>query len=207
MPMNRNLVSAARLLMGATYTLNGFNWWVKIITPYPSISDFAHQAPPRDIVGALIDTHIMFHLVKALEMLTGLALLADVMVPLMLVAVVPVTLSVFLVDVVFIARLRGIIMGTGSLLLNVTLLMAYIDHYRGLLAWRGRPLPAAAPPPPRTGGPDPAAVLTRLAEILLPLLGPVAIVLGTVMLGWMLVMIGQYIVHPLPLSAVMPPHP
>ncbi|OYW87440.1 MAG: hypothetical protein B7Z20_05120, partial [Sphingobium sp. 32-64-5] len=38
-------------------------------------------------------------------------------------------------------------------------------------------------------------------------LGVAAILCGLVMLGWMVVMIAQYIAHPLPLSAVMPPRP
>lgn len=206
--MNDRFLTAARLLMGAVYTLNGFNWWVKIITPYPSISDFLHAPPPPDVVGALINTHIMFHMVKALEMLTGLCLLANVLAPLMLVAVMPVTLSVFLVDVFFIARLRGIIMGLGSLLLNITLLMAYAGHYRAMLAVRGRMLPTTpAEIEERVASePDLGSLLIRLVTPLLPALSLLAVGFGVVMMGWMIVMIGQYIAHPLPLSAVMPPH-
>jgi len=192
----------ARLLMGVIYSVNGLNWWFKIITPYPSISDFAHMAPPPDVVGAMIENGVMFHMVKGLELLTGIALLANVMTPMMLVAVLPVTISVFIVDVFFIAHLRGVVMGTGSLLLNLFLLTAYIEHYRPMLAIRGatgdRPLP---------DGPNATDAVKAAIRPIAPLLGGAAVLLGLVMLGWMLVMIGQYIAHPLPLSAVMPHRP
>ncbi len=202
--MQNRLTTAVRLLMGLIYTLNGLNWWVKMITPYPSQSDFVTMAPPPDVVGALINTHVMFHMVKALELLTGLALLSNMLVPLALVAVVPVTLSVFIVDVFFIAHLRGRIMGGGSLLMNLYLLMAYAAHYRGMLALRACP-----------GEPDPAQVDAQPSlypatlSLIRPLRWPVGVAaaaLGFVMLVWMLVMIAQYIANPLPLSAVLPPH-
>lgn len=203
--MSERLTPVIRLLMGAIYTLNGFNWWVKIITPYPSQSDFVSMAPPPDVVGALINTHVMFHLVKAVELLTGLALLTDVMVPLALVAVLPITLSVFIVDVFFIAHLRGRIMGSGSLLLNGYLLCAYLGHYRAMLAVRGRPGPATL-----AEINDETTMAPHLAKVIDPILTPLgfaAATFGVVMLGWMLVMIGQYIANPLPLSAIMPHHP
>jgi len=192
----------ARPLMGIIYLLNGINWWFKIITPYPSMSDFRHMAPPPDVVGAMISNGVMFHMVKGLELLTGIALLANVMTPLMLVAVMPVTISVFIVDVFFVAHLRGIVMGCGSLVLNLFLLSVYIEHYRPMLAVRGMtddPLSAQG-----------VNVTDGLKAVILPLrpaLGVLALGLGFVMLGWMLVMIGQYIAHPMPLSAVIPHHP
>jgi putative oxidoreductase len=201
--MITRITPAVRILMGLIYTINGLNWWVKLITPYPSISDFAHMAPPPDVVGALIQTHVMFHMVKGLELLTGLALLSDTLVPLMLVAVVPVTLSAFIVDVFFIARLRGVVMGAGSLLLNGYLLLAYCDHYRAMLAWRGQVAPATDPATAPGLGP----VVAALSDALRPVLGPVALAAGLVMLGWLLALVGAYILHPLPLSAVLPHHP
>jgi len=192
----------ARLLMGVIYLLNGFNWWFKIITPYPSISDFVHMAPPPDVVGAMIENGVMFHMVKGIELLTGIALLCNIAVPLMLVAVLPITLSVFIVDVFFVAHLRGIIMGVGSLTLNLYLLAVHLDHYRSMLVLRARD--GASLPPDAANFTDRLQALLRPMK---PILGAVAILLGLIMLGWMLVMIGQYIAHPLPFGAGRPPMP
>lgn len=188
--------------MGIIYTLNGLNWWFKIITPYPSISDFVHMPPPPDVVGALIASGVMFHMVKAIELMTGLALLFNLLTPLMLVAVLPITISVFIVDVFFIAHLRGMVMGIGSLLLNVYLLLVHLDHYRTMLVIR-----AADGAPPSPGGANLADMAGGLIAPARSVLGVAAILCGLVMLGWMVVMIAQYIAHPLPLSAVMPPRP
>lgn len=200
--MTEKMAVAARLLMGIIYTLNGFNWWVKIITPYPSISDFAHMAPPPDVVGAMIENGIMFHMVKGIELLTGIALLLNLLTPLMLVAVLPITISVFIVDVFFVAHLRGMVMGVGSLALNLYLLLVHLESYRPMLVLRaadGAPLP-----------PDAPNLTDRLQSIVRPVrpaIGVAAILLGAVMLGWMLVMIGDYIAHPLPFGAGLPPRP
>lgn len=200
--MTEKMAVAARLLMGIIYTLNGFNWWVKIITPYPSISDFAHMAPPPDVVGAMIENGIMFHMVKGIELLTGIALLLNLLTPLMLVAVLPITISVFIVDVFFVAHLRGMVMGVGSLVLNLYLLLVHLESYRPMLVLRaadGAPLP-----------PDAPNLTDRLQSIVRPVrpaIGVAAILLGAVMLGWMLVMIGDYIAHPLPFGAGLPPRP
>jgi len=202
--MTDRLVTFVRLLMGVIYVINGVNWWFKLITPYPSLSDFATMAPPPDVVGAMIENGVMFHMVKALELLTGIALLTNFMVPLVLVAVLPVTISVFIVDVFFIAHLRGFVMGAGSLVLNVYLLLAYLEHYRGMLAIRGRT--TGVPDAPGDGGNATDLVVT-LARPVMPLIAALAVVLGLVMLGWLLVMIAQYIANPLPLSAIMPPRP
>lgn len=203
--MNGNLVTAARLLMGAIYTINGFNWWFKIITPYPSISDFATMAPPPDVVGAMIENGIMFHMVKALELLTGLALLGNFAVPLMLVAVLPITVSVCLVDVLFVATMRGWVMGAGSMILNAFLVLAYFGHYRTMLTFRAEPLTQDVAR--IDARPGLAALLEKPIAAALPFLGMLAIAAGVWMLAWLLMMIGQYIADPLPLSAVFPPRP
>jgi hypothetical protein len=193
--MNPKLVTAVRCLMGVIYLVSGVNWWFKMITPYPSISD---------VVGALIGTGVLFHIVKATELLAGLALLTNRLVPMMLVVVLPVTIPIFIVDVFFIAHLRGIIMGSGSLVLNLFMLLAYIGHYRGLLAIRSTPdLTCTATPVS-----DDSSLAPRIARLLrpaMPAFAVMALVLGLAMLGWIAVMIGQYIVNPLPLSALHPP--
>lgn len=198
--MNAKTVLAARLLLGVIYTINGLNWWFKMITPYPSMSDFATMAPPPDVVGALISNG-MFHMVKAVELLAGIALLCNVAVPLMLVAVVPVTLSVCIVDVVFVATLRGYTMGGGAMLLNTFLIMAYFGHYRTLFTLRGVPLSEdVAAIDARASLADGLGALIRAIR---PAVGILSVAVGLFMLGWLVMMIGQYIADPLPLSAVI----
>jgi hypothetical protein len=187
------LVTAVRILLGVDYLVNGINWWFKIITPYPSVSDFATRPPPADIVGALIATGFMFHIVKATELVTGIALLTNRFVPLMLVVAFPVTLSVFLADVLLVARLRGFVMGGGAIIMNTFLIFAYLSAYGPLLSSR------RAPDGSSTG--DRLSMLGPLRRLVLPLYGVLAVAIGLVMITWIAVMVTQYVRHPLPFWA------
>jgi hypothetical protein len=178
------LVQVVRVLLGAVLTINGLNWWIKLITPYPSISDGIARLPPGDVVAAMIHTGFMFHVVKALELVAGLGLLANRGVPLLLLAVLPVSVNVFMVDVFIVHRLRGITMGSGALLLNAFLMLAYLQHYRPMLVLRATPdrLGSAPSQPP----------ILALMEKLRPLLAIFATALGLVMLGWLAVLVVQH---------------
>lgn len=200
------LPQIARVLMGTIYTLNGLNWWYKIITPYPSLSDFAHFYPPPDVVGAMIENGILFHMVKATELLTGVVLLSNRWVPLMLVLAMPVTVPVFVVDAFWHPHLRGVLMGTGSLLLNGFLLLTFFGHYRTLLTVHSAPSMDPGAPAPVDDA-LPGGQLASMARPLMPVLGALACAVGAVMVTWLLVMIVQYILNPLPLSALHPLQP
>jgi hypothetical protein len=180
----RRLVTAVRLLMGADLVVNGLNWWVKLVTPYPSISDFAERPPPPDFIGAMISTGVIFHVVKGLELVAGIALLANRFVPLALVAVFAVTINVFLVDVFLAQRFRAYVMGIGELLMNLALLLAYLDHYRPMLRMR------AAPDAHGESSAELPAVLRSLVAVRVPLL-LVAGLFGVVMIVWVVAMIVQ----------------
>lgn len=192
----QRLTALVRILLGLVYLINGTNWFFKIITPYPSISDFVDYMPPPDIVGAMIEHGILFHLAKGMEVVGGIMLLANRMVPLALVFSMPVTVTVFIVDVFkpeF--RLRAFLMGTGSLTMNVALLLAYFAHFRPMLAWRAEPgigqgaIEATATDPV-------AGAAERVARPLLPILLLASGVIGSIIVVWLLVMVGQYIADP-----------
>lgn len=204
--MNARVVTAARLMMGVIYLVSGVNWWFKLITPYPSISDFVNAPPPPDMVGAMIKTGVLFHVVKATELLAGIALLANRFVPLMLVAVLPVTVNIAIVDVFFVAHQRGIIMGSGALVLNLVLMLAYIGHYRGVLTSRATPdLAGTAAPVDETSSLAPG--LATLLRPVMPLFGALALLMAAAMLYYVITLMIQYAQNPLPLSALHPPAP
>lgn len=203
---NLGLTDVVRLLTGAIFLLNGLNWWVKLITPYPSMSDFEQFLPPADVVGAMIENGVLFHLVKASEVAVGLSLLSNRFVPLALVTALPVSVPVFIVDVFFIAHLRGQVMGWGTLLLNLYLLLAYLGNYHPMLAVRNNP--SAASRSEGVSGPsEPAQLLARMLEPIVRPFGVLCLVLGSVMLIWLAVMIAQYIANPIPLGALFPLEP
>lgn len=202
--MMSKVLLVVRLLLGTVCLLNGLNWFFKIITPYPSISDFVDYLPPDDIVGALIEHGVLFHIAKAVEVITGLALLTNRLVPLALVVGMSVTVTVFVVDVFkpeF--RLRAFLMGTGTMAMSMTLLIAYFDHYRAMLAWKAVP----NPDPSRPGGADSGAIAATLGRWLKPLFAPLAVLslaLGTVQVGWLLALVAQHAADPKAIHEVRP---
>lgn len=186
------LVAAVRLVLGVEFLANGLNWWVKLIDPYPSISDFAHGPPPlgvdpaHNLVAALIGSGL-FHLVKAVELLAGLCLLSNLWVPVALVIVAPVTVNVFITDVFLNSHFRGRLMGSGALLMSVFLMLAYFNSYRPMLARDTRF--GAAPSGRSVAWFDPVSPRWRSPMLAL---GLVSLVVGVVMVGWVFVMVGQH---------------
>ncbi|MBO9604109.1 MAG: DoxX family membrane protein [Novosphingobium sp.] len=196
-----------RIFLGLVCFVNGFNWFFKIITPYPSMSDFVHFMPPPDIVGALIENGILFHLVKLVELLAGIALLTNRLVPLGLVVSMSVTVIVFVVDVFrpeF--RLRAFLMGSGTLAMTLVMLIAYYDHYRPMMAVKAAPNPDPAEPRPADGGAFAAAFGSVLKPLFLPF-AVLSMLVGMVQVGWLGVMVGQYIADPKPIGALHPLQP
>ncbi|MCW3838288.1 DoxX family membrane protein [Sphingomonas canadensis] len=187
---------AVRLMLGFAYLVNGLNWFVKIITPYPSISDFVDYMPPPDIVGALIENGIMFHLAKGIEVVTGIALLANRFVPLSLVVAMTVTVPVFITDVFKPEwKLRAFLMGSGSLVMNVYLLFAYFDHFRPMMALKAAPNLHPDRPQPAEGGAA-ADLLGALARPAMLALAPIALAMGLAMTVWLSTMIVQHAADP-----------
>lgn len=190
------LTTYLRILLGLVYAINGLNWFFKIITPYPSMSDFVDFMPPPDVVGAMIEQGVLFNAAKAVELVGGILLLANRFVPLTLVVSMAVTVPVFIVDVFKPElRVRAFLMGTGSLAMNTTLLIAYFHHFRPMMLWQAEPTfdPAAEAVPE----PDTVAEATgRIGKALQPALSIISALLGTAMVIWLLVMVGQYVADP-----------
>lgn len=192
-------VTAVRLVLAVSYLLNGINWWVKIL-PFPNLFDDPHAPQKQEVVRAMIETGWMFGMAKSVELLTGLALLFNVWVPLMLVASMPVAVLTFLMDamilgviwrwlhgavtfhVMFANVLDMIFFGGVVLAMQGYLMFAYLDHYRPMLALRGRP---AAP---WAGG----AESHRSLQFAFALFAAVALGFGLISTLWLIGMVHQW---------------
>lgn len=130
------LVHSVRILFGVNFLLNGLNWWWKIL-PYPTIGD-----PPGGpaFVQSMIDTGFLFDGIKAVEVVTGVAVLANRFVPLALAIAFPVTVAAWAVDIGLLGHsLRAQVMGWAVLVMNGFLMLAYLDAYRPMLLSRAPP--------------------------------------------------------------------
>ena len=186
--MLARLTQVARLLLGFVYILNGLNWWWKVL-PFPSVMDPPlSQTPP--FVQAMIDTGYMFDFTKVVEVATGLMLLANRWVPLALVVAFPVTVGLWSVDFFLISRsLRAQVLGWSALSLNSYLLFAYLRHFAPMLVARATAWPSEADRGPATSGAGGPAGRKRALIVF----GLVAVALGAIASGWLIVMAVQQV--------------
>jgi hypothetical protein len=121
------LVLIVRLLFGAWFVMGGLRYW------QPNMP-MGRDPVARDLMQALVDSDIML-IVKLIELIVGVMLLANLYVPLALVIGFPVTLMVAWVCLVIEwPSQRPMIGGGGNLVAHVFLLAAYLKHYRSMLA-------------------------------------------------------------------------
>jgi len=137
-------------MLAVQFLLNGINWYYKIL-PFPSILD-DHTGPAKDpIVGGMIASGWAFSFAKSIEILTGLSLLFNLYIPLMLVVSLPVAVMTFLVDADILNVVLGWFQGTVPfkmmlasvldmiffggviLLMQSYLMLSYLEHYRPML--------------------------------------------------------------------------
>jgi len=197
-------VRIVRILTGVQYVWSGINWWIKIL-PFPSMYDIDTFQHKHVVALAMIKTGWMFQMSKAIELLTGLALLADVLVPFMLVVSMPVAVTTFLLDAFIFNEIYGWLMGTvpgnvawakfldmmffgGVLLISQGyLIFAYFDCYRPMLGLSPKPRwPIAA---------DAGHPLARGSlKTLFILMGVISLVLGAVCTVWYLGMTRQWLI-------------
>jgi len=195
------LVLVVRIMLGVQYVLSGFNWWFKIF-PFPSISDGTHFPQKHAVLTAMIETGWMFGMSKAIELLTGIALLTKRFVPLMLVVSFPIALITFAIDGyifstiqvwvagqvpfgnVIAAFLDLIFFGGCVLAMQAYLMFALFHYYRPMLVARGRLHPELPLPVTRIRLDHPAMITLGLVALLLGLLSDL----------WLIGMIDQWLI-------------
>src|ERR1700754_4901585 len=124
----------ARILFAAWMIPAGLNHFVRIF-PQPMGS----QPLSHELIVALLDSHL-FDLVKAVELLAGLAVLTGFYLPLALIVCMPVSFCVFYWDTPLEGwGSRASIFGESVLLCNVLLCLAYHRSYRAMFALRAKP--------------------------------------------------------------------
>jgi hypothetical protein len=184
-----------QLVLGVEIFINGLNWWYKLIGDYPSLVDYEHGRSTDSFVGAMIKTGILFHLVKGTELLAAIGLLTNRFVPLALVIAFPVTVTVFIVDVLISHHLRAHVMGGGAMLMSVVLMIAHLRYYVPMLTMRADVNPdqsiALAADGPLLSLYRAMVSSSNLLSTL-TILAAIALVWGLIMLTWVGVIMVQY---------------
>ena len=114
----------ARVLLGLIFLLFGLNFFFPFIpTGQPKMSETAAA-----FSGGLFGSGYFFQYMKVLEILGGIALLINRFTAFFLLVLLPISLNIFLYHLMLVPS--GVAMGTGIILLNLFLCVAYFKYYK-----------------------------------------------------------------------------
>ena len=124
------LVLIGRLIFGGWFVVNGLNHWFNF---FPQPMGQTHLG--NELVVALLHSHL-FDVVKGIEAVAGVMILANRFTPLALNACLPISVVIFYWNVVLEGQPAGWIAGCLTLGINALLMLAYFPSYRSVLAWK-----------------------------------------------------------------------
>ena len=126
------LVLAGRLLFGAWLVVGGINYFSGLLFTVP-----AGTTPLAVQLLAALNHSGMMGVVKGIELVAGLLLLAGAFVPLALCVVMPLSTCTLFVGAVVDHQPLGIVASLVFFALNGLLMLAFLDSYKGVLQLRG----------------------------------------------------------------------
>ena len=124
----------ARIVLGLIYFVFGLNGFLQFLPAPPPPSGAAGA-----YLGGLAAAGYFFPLLKATEVLGGLALLSNRAVPLALVVLAPITVQIFAYHALLAG---GVGMSVVMAALHIGIAWAYRDAFRGLFVFSRQPLQA-----------------------------------------------------------------
>jgi putative oxidoreductase len=119
------IVISARVVLGLIYFVFGLNFFFQFLPAQPQ-PDGAAGA----YIGGLFQAGYFFPLLKGIEVIAGVLLLAGIFVPLTLVVIAPISLQILLFHILLAPA--GAAMGIVLVALNLYLAWAYRDSYKPL---------------------------------------------------------------------------
>lgn len=130
----RIVAYAAQFFFGGWFLLHGLNHWMHFFPQPPGSSPIASQ-----LIGALIASGL-FTLVKALEVITGLMLLANRWVPLAIVLAFPIGISIAYLDYAANPDWFGTITAIAIMVLLAIMALSHLRRFMPMLVFdQGEP--------------------------------------------------------------------
>jgi riboflavin transporter len=127
-----------RIFYGAHLTYSALRYYIAY-APHGFLAavhykPFAPVMPPlaRAFVDAITATGI-YRVVKTIELIVGVALLANLFVPLALIVEMPISVVIFILNFFVVASDRQLFSGPQEILLNGLLIVFYSRYYKALL--------------------------------------------------------------------------
>lgn len=124
--MSSKITLGSRVLLGLIFTVFGLNFFFHFI-PVPP--------PPEagaNFLGALFATGYIFPIIKTLEVITGLALIAGVFVPLSLLLLAPIAVNILLFHTILAPE--GAPLAIVVVVLGLLTAWGYKDRFTGVIS-------------------------------------------------------------------------
>jgi uncharacterized membrane protein YhaH (DUF805 family) len=126
-PAMKQAVLAGRVVFGAWMLANGVNHFFFSLWPTP----IGHTPLAIELMGALVHVHLL-DVAMLIQLITGAFILADVIVPAALCAVMPISTCALYWSVLDHQPL-SLLLGLAAFALNGLLMLAYLEYYKGAL--------------------------------------------------------------------------
>ncbi len=126
-PDRKALVLAARLVFGGWMLLSGVNFFAHV-HPMPA----GHEPLAVQLMSALVHSQLL-DVAMGIQLVAGALILAGVFVPLALSMVMPVCVCAAFWAVILEHEPLGALLALVAVALNGLLMLAYLDHYKGVL--------------------------------------------------------------------------
>ncbi|MBC2778925.1 hypothetical protein [Parasphingopyxis marina] len=131
------------------YAIMWLRLWFGVHLFYSGVRYFvefqAQPQVPHPIGGPFIDSLYamgLFPIIKVLEIVVGAGLLANRLVPMLLVLEMPVSAMIFYLNTLIVGTPRQLVSGPLELGVNIALLLCYFGYFRPMLVARAQPAPA-----------------------------------------------------------------
>lgn len=122
------LFYGAQFFFGGWFLFHGLNHWLEFF-----IQPSGSGQGMKDLIMVLIDSG-MFDVIKAIEVIAGLMLLANRFVPLAIVIAFPITIVISFMNFTM-GDGFGVVVGIVSILLNILMGIGYLERFRPMLAY------------------------------------------------------------------------
>ncbi len=123
------IVYAAQFFFGGWFLYNGLNFFVEFFPQPAGSSALAYQ-----LISALIDSGL-FALIKILEAVVGVMMLANRLVPLAAILAFPISVSIAHLNIINVGDALAIGSGVAAIGLNGIIALGYLDKLLPMLSW------------------------------------------------------------------------
>lgn len=124
----KRVILVGRLVFGAWMVVNGVNHFFVSLYPQP----IGHEPLAIQLMAALVHSRL-FDVAMVIQLVTGVLILVDVLVPLALCVVMPISVCALYWSLILDHQLLGAVLALVAFALNGLLMLTYLHYYKGAL--------------------------------------------------------------------------